>query len=84
MTFTHELSDFASRLRVAYIAKDLAVAVRLTRLTLELSGLFYRQGFIQSFSIQNSRKILIRLKYSNNRPLLKKITVISTPGRRVY
>lgn len=44
MSFNYDLSDFVNRLNVAYIAKDLSVTIRSTKLTLKLAELFYRQG----------------------------------------
>lgn len=84
MSFTSELSDFASRIRVAQSSKDLTVTVRLTKLTVRLSALFYRSGFIKSFSVVNSQVLLLFLKYHNQLPLLRHITVLSSPGRRLY
>lgn len=84
MTFTSEISDLISRIKVAHISKDLSVRVRLCKTTLELSAVLKRQGFIQSMFIADSKTIIYRLKYKNNCPLIKEIKPISTPGRRVY
>lgn len=84
MSFLFELGDFASRIRVAQANKDLTVKVRLTALTLKLSALFYRNGFICSFFILNSQNIILRLKYHRESPFLREIKLMSTPGRRVY
>jgi ribosomal protein S8 len=84
MSFTSEIADFLSRIRVAYLSKDLSVRLRLCKTTLQLSSIFYRQGLIQSFSVADSRTIIFRLKYKNNRPLINQLQIVSTPGRRVY
>lgn len=84
MSFTSELSDFASRIRVAQSMKDLTVPVRLTRLTFRLAALFYRNGFIKSFHVVNSKVLLLYLKYHHQLPLFRHITLFSTPGRRLY
>lgn len=84
MSFTSEVSDFLSRIRVAYLSKDLSVRLRLCKTTLQLSSVFQRQGLIQSFFIADSRTIIFRLKYKNNRPLIHNIKIVSTPGRRLY
>lgn len=84
MSFTYEISDYASRIRVAQANKDLTVNVRLTQMTLQLSALFYRNGLIRSFFVLNSQKLILRLKYHRTLPLLAEVTVVSTPGRRVY
>lgn len=84
MSFTSEISDFASRIRVAQASKDLTVNVRFTRLTFRLAALFYRNGFIKSFFVVNSKTLLLSLKYHHQLPLLRQITVLSSPGRRLY
>jgi small subunit ribosomal protein S8 len=84
MSFTSEIADFLSRIRVAYLSKDLSVSLRLCKTTLQLSSIFQRQGLIQSFFVADSRTIVFRLKYKHNRPLISQIKIISTPGRRVY
>lgn len=84
MSFTCEMSDYVSRIRVAQANKDLTVNVRLTKMTLQLSALFYRNGLIRSFFVLNSQKLILRLKYQRTLPFLAELTVLSTPGRRVY
>jgi len=84
MTFTSEVSDFISRIKVAHISKDLTVRLRLCKTTLELSAVLKRQGFIQSVFVADSKTLIFRLKYKNNRPLIREIKPISTPGRRVF
>lgn len=84
MAFTSELSAFANCIKVAYVAKDLSVKVKVTKLNLALCALFYRYGLIQSFFIKNSHSVVVRLQYHHNSPLLKRFSVISTPGHRVF
>lgn len=84
MSFTSEIADFASRLRVAQLSNDLSVSLRHTALTRQLSELFYFQGYIQSFFVSNSQSIVFRLKYTHRKPFLKTIRLVSTPGRRVF
>ena len=84
MSFNFEISDFASRIRVAQLSKDLTVKLRLTKLTLKLSSLFYRNGFIKSFFILNSQTLYLCLKYHHHLPLLRQIKLMSTPGHRLF
>lgn len=84
MSFSSEISDFVSRIRVAHSTKDQTVSLRLTKLTLSLSGLFYRHGLIQSFCVSNSKSVLLCLKYTHGDPLLQSVIVMSLPGHRVF
>jgi ribosomal protein S8 len=84
MSFTSEISDFISRIKVAQLSKDVTVSLRLCKMTLELSAVFQRHGFIRSFFIVNSKTLIFRLRYKHTQPLIREIKPISTPGHRVF
>ena len=44
----------------------------------------YRLGYIRGFSVVDKKTIAVFLKYINNKPVIKNIYVISTPGRRTF
>merc|ERR1711879_908251 len=41
-------------------------------------------GYIRGFIIKDKKNVIILLKYINNKPVIRNIAVISTPGRRTY
>jgi small subunit ribosomal protein S8 len=44
----------------------------------------YKIGYIRGFVVVDNKTITVLLKYINNKPVIRNIYVISTPGRRVY
>lgn len=84
MSFTSEIADFVSRVKVAQAGQHLTVAVRHSKITWSLCEIFQRQGFIQSFYVGDSTVLILRLKYKHQRPLLNHMEMVSKPGRRIY
>ena len=48
--------------------------------------MLWNEGFIIGYTIssKNPKKLKIFLKYTNNRPTINSIKLISKPGRRIY
>lgn len=84
MSTNSQLSDFVTRIKIAQHRKDVAVIIRLSKLTFLLATLFYRSGFIKSFYVVNGKDLLLALKYHNQLPLIRQLKVVSSPGHRVY
>merc|ERR1712187_843199 len=94
---TDTIADMLTRIRNASLANHKLVSVPLTKITLNITEVFLREGFITSceyFKIGISRWILIRLKYKKGKsgvrtlkdmvPVIKGIVRVSKPGRRIY
>lgn len=76
-----------SSLQAGIIVKHLSVRVPRTKLNLEVLNILYREGFIDGFniSVDDPKIISVFLKYGgDNKPILKQLRIISTPGRRIY
>jgi small subunit ribosomal protein S8 len=78
------LSDLVMRIKVANTAKILKINVINSKLCLNILKVMYKLGYIRGFIVIDSKTITVLLKYINNKPVIKNIYVISTPGRRVY
>ncbi len=85
------LIKFLIKLKNASFSRCENVYVEFNLLSLELTELLYREGFIQSFSIEEKVtnglvqvKIKINLRYFYNKPLLKDLKIISTPVQLAY
>ena len=78
------LSNMVSIIKVGFTAKHLSVAVQNSKLCISVLGIMYKLGYIRGFVISNKKQIIVLLKYSNNKSVIRNINVISTPGRRVY
>lgn len=80
----HLLSNMVSNIRVGSNAKKLHVKVQNSKLCSRVLDILYKLGYIRGFILEDRKKILVLLKYSNNKPVIRDIRTISTPGRRMY
>ena len=78
-------ADLIVRIKVGYKSRLLSIKVLKNKLTLNFLILLYKIGLIRSFFIlNNENKILVYLKYRNNKPIFYSIDLISKPSRRIY
>jgi len=84
MCVNYQLADLLVRIKVGGRTYDKIVKVSLTKSNLSIIAALYRQGAISSFFVANDREVLVTLKYTYGKPLIKDIKVISTPGRRIF
>ena len=78
------VSNMVSIVKVGCNARHLEVVVQNSKLCLAILTTLYRLGYIRGFVIKNKKNIIILLKYINNKPVIRNIAVVSTPGRRIY
>jgi small subunit ribosomal protein S8 len=59
-----------------------------SQLRANVLGVLQREGFIRGYSAEELRpgvaRLKIELKYNEGEPVIKEITRVSRPGRRVY
>jgi small subunit ribosomal protein S8 len=73
-----------STIKVASNARLVSVRSQNSKICINVLRVLYNLGYIRGFAINDSKSITIFLKYVNNKPVVRNIHVISTPGRRVY
>jgi small subunit ribosomal protein S8 len=73
-----------SIIKVGSTAKHLDVTVQNSKLCINILSVLYRLGYIRGFTVKSKKFIKIFLKYADNKPTIRNINVISTPGRRIY
>lgn len=78
------LSNMISIIKVGCIAKHPTVTAQNSKICVNVLSVMYKLGYIRGFIIEDKKTIRILLKYINNKPTIRNINVISTPGRRVY
>jgi small subunit ribosomal protein S8 len=78
------VSNMISIIKVGSIAKHLVVTVQNSKLCINVLSVLYRLGYIRGFAIENKKYVKVFLKYIDNKPIIRGINVISTPGRRTY
>lgn len=88
MTMTDPLGDMLTRIRNGQRARKSMVTSPASRLRTNVLEVLKREGFIRSFSQREVRRgiseIEIELKYHEGDPVIREISRVSKPGRRVY
>ena len=88
MTMTDPLGDMLTRIRNGQWARKSSVLSPASRLRANVLDVLKREGFIRDFSQHEVRpgisEIKIELKYHEGDPVIREISRVSTPGRRVY
>lgn len=78
------LSNMLSIVKVGCNARHLQVTVQNSKLCINVLSVLYKLGYIRGFIVKDKKNIIILLKYINNKPVIRNIAVISTPGRHTY
>ncbi len=88
MAFTDPLGDMLTRIRNGQHARKNMVASPASRLRETVLDVLQREGYIRGYNRVNLRpgidELRIELKYHEGVPVIREISRISTPGRRVY
>jgi len=88
MTMTDPLADMLTRIRNGQRAKKTRVTSPASKLRANVLEVLKREGFIRNFTQNEVRsgimEIEIELKYHEGDPVIREISRVSTPGRRVY
>lgn len=88
MTMTDPLGDMLTRIRNGQRAGKTTVTSPASKLRANVLEVLKREGFIRDFSEREVRtgisEIDIELKYHEGDPVIREISRVSTPGRRVY
>jgi small subunit ribosomal protein S8 len=71
-------------IKVGYNARHLQVVVQNSKICANVLNILYRLGYIRGYIVKDKKNIIVLLKYINNKPVIRNIGVVSTPGRRTY
>lgn len=87
MPVSDSIADFITRIRNAGKAGHKTVDAPYSKMKMNIAALLKDQGFITDFekiedNVQGT--IRVHLKFFKRRPVIKNITRVSKPGRRVY
>lgn len=78
------ISNFVIQLKNSSLINKEILNVRLENTILKIITLLYKEGFIQSFEVNwETKNILIYLRYSFNKSVLKNIKLISLPSKQL-
>ena len=88
MAVSDPLGDMLTRIRNAQRARHASCMAPASKLRANVLDVLRREGFIRGFEAHELRpgvaELRIELKYNEGEPVIKEITRISKPGRRVY
>ena len=85
---TDPLGDMLTRIRNGQMAKKSSVTAPASRLRANVLEVLKREGYIRGYSEAEARagihELTIELKYHEGQPVIRRISRVSKPGRRVY
>ena len=88
MSLSDPLGDLLTRIRNAQRARHTSCVSPASHLRANVLEVLKREGFIRGYSTQEVRagvsELRVELKYNEGEPVIKEITRVSKPGRRVY
>ncbi len=88
MSMTDPLGDMLTRIRNGQQAKKSTVMAPASKLRSNVLEVLKREGFIRGYTQEEVRpgitELTIELKYHEGAPVIREISRVSTPGRRVY
>ena len=88
MSMSDPLGDMLTRIRNAQRARHAMCLAPASKLRANVLEALKREGFIRGYGAEQLRpgvaQLRIELKYNEGEPVIKEITRISKPGRRVY
>tara|TARA_Y100000991_G_C21754672_1_gene256166 strand:- start:133 stop:531 length:399 start_codon:yes stop_codon:yes gene_type:complete len=88
MSLSDPLGDMLARIKNGQLRKKESVLMPASRFRGNVLDVLHREGYIRGFKkveIENNKnEFQIELKYIDGEPVIKNISRVSTPGRRVY
>lgn len=88
MSFSDPIGDMLTRIRNAYGRKKNKVSTPASNLRVRVLDVLKAEGYIRDYAkvdFENGKSELeIELKYYDGRPVIREISRVSKPGRRVY
>ena len=86
MTVNYLSADMFTRIRNGQQNKLKEVRLKRSKLCLNILDVFIKEGVIRGYKFcpENSYEIVVLLNYFRGAPVIKKISTISKPSKRVY
>lgn len=88
MSMSDPLGDMLTRIRNAQRSRHSTCVAPASKLRANVLEALKREGYIRGYAAEELRpgiaQLRIELKYNEGQPVIKEITRVSKPGRRVY
>jgi small subunit ribosomal protein S8 len=84
---TDPIADMLTRIRNASSAKHKRVDLPVSRLKTEIARILKENHFIHDFKLMDDGRhgmLRIYLKYYEDKPVIRNVSRVSRPGRRIY
>lgn len=88
MSVSDPLGDLLTRIRNGQAARLTTVDSPASKLRTNVLEVLKREGYIRDYSVSKNdngtNNVTVELKYSEGQPVIREISRVSRPGRRVY
>jgi small subunit ribosomal protein S8 len=88
MSINDPLGDLLTRIRNGQAARLTAINSPASKLRTNVLEVLKREGYIRDYSVTQQdngiAQVSVELKYSEGQPVIREISRVSKPGRRVY
>lgn len=88
MSMTDPIADMLTRIRNACGSKHRRVDMPLSKMKTEIARILMEENFIrdyQTIETEDGRQVLrVRLRYAGDKPVIRDLQRVSTPGLRRY
>ena len=88
MSLTAPISDMIARIRNAQLRTLNTVSIPNAKFRARILDVLKEEGYISDYKPsskeKNNKFLLVDLKYHNGIPVIKEISRVSKPGRRIY
>ena len=87
MSMSDPIADMLTRIRNAQMVGDDEVAVPASKLKSAIAEVLQREGYVESCALEEKdgrQKLVFKLKYHEEKPVISRIKRVSRPGLRIY
>jgi len=88
MSFTDPIADMITRIRNAQLRTLSTVTIPSSKFRARILDVLKDEGYISDYKFESDKKnkgtLIVNLKYNNGLLVIKEITRVSKPGRRIY
>ena len=88
MSFTDPISDMITRIRNAQLRALNTVSIPNSKFRAKILDVLKEEGYISDYKPsskeKNNKFLIVDLKYNNGIPVIREISRVSKPGRRIY
>ena len=88
MSLTDPIADMITRIRNAQLRTLNKVSIPNSKFRAKILDVLKEEGYISDYKFladkKNKGSLLVDLKYNNGLPVIKEISRVSKPGRRIY